>query len=62
MEAAGLKNRRVGGARVSDRHANVIVTEAGATASDVLALLAMMRAEVAEMTGVELEMEVEVWE
>ncbi len=54
MEQAGLKGLRVGGARVAERHANVIVTENGATASDVLALMEMARRKVRAASGIEL--------
>jgi UDP-N-acetylmuramate dehydrogenase len=61
IDRAGLKDRRVGGARVSSKHANFIVTEEGATAADVLALVGVIRREVADRFGVELEMEVQAW-
>ncbi len=58
LEAAGCKGLTVGKARVSNRHANVIVTERGARASDVLALAREMRRRVFERDGVLLEPEV----
>jgi UDP-N-acetylmuramate--L-alanine ligase/UDP-N-acetylenolpyruvoylglucosamine reductase len=58
VEAAGLKGRRVGGACVSERHANVITTGVGATGSDVRSLIEIVRAEVRVTMGVELETEV----
>jgi len=58
IDRAGLKGTRVGGATVSTRHANVIVTEAGARASDVGALLERVRGEVRSATGVVLEPEI----
>lgn len=58
LEQLGMKERRVGGARVLEEHANFIVTEHGATASDVLALIGLMKNEVAFRTGVELETEI----
>jgi UDP-N-acetylmuramate dehydrogenase len=61
IDQAGLKGRRVGGAVVSPKHANFIVTEAGATAQDVLTLIGMIRREVADRFGVELETEVQLW-
>jgi UDP-N-acetylmuramate--alanine ligase len=60
IEGAGLKGRTVGAARMLERHANVLVAEEGATASDVLALIEIVRAEVAEKSGVALETEVEI--
>jgi UDP-N-acetylmuramate dehydrogenase len=58
VEAAGCKGWRVGGARVSERHANFIVTERGARAADVRTLAERVRAAVAERFGVRLEYEV----
>jgi UDP-N-acetylmuramate dehydrogenase len=60
IDAAGLKGLRRGAAVVSSRHANFVVNEGGARASDVLEILDMVRAEIAK-TGVELELEVRVW-
>lgn len=59
LEACGLKGLRVGGAEVSERHANVIVNVGGATAADVRELMARMRDSVREKLGVELSPEVE---
>lgn len=61
IEQAGLKGASMGRARVSDRHANFIVADRGAVASDVLALADMVRDRVKRKTGVVLEMEVDVW-
>lgn len=61
IEQAGLKGRSVGGACVSPRHANFIVAKEGATARDVLNLIGMIRREVAQRSGIELELEIEVW-
>ncbi|MFV0445365.1 MAG: UDP-N-acetylmuramate dehydrogenase [Planctomycetaceae bacterium] len=61
IEQAGLKGTRIGGCEVSDRHANFVVTHTGATAKDVLQLIDLIRAKVAEAHGVELELELQVW-
>ncbi|MDD9827976.1 MAG: UDP-N-acetylmuramate dehydrogenase [Deltaproteobacteria bacterium] len=61
IEAAGLKGARRGGARISERHANFIVNEGGASAADVLALIGQARAQVRLRTGVQLEPEVCIW-
>jgi UDP-N-acetylmuramate dehydrogenase len=58
IEACGLKGRSHGGARISEKHANVIVNAGGASAADVLALMRAVRAAVAERFGVVLENEV----
>jgi len=61
IEQAGLKGTRVGGTEVSDRHANFIVTDEDATASDVLELIELCRAKVAELFAVDLELEIGIW-
>jgi UDP-N-acetylmuramate dehydrogenase len=58
IEAAGLKGRRVGRARISERHANFIVNEGGAAAADVQALMAEAQRAVWEWNGVWLEPEI----
>ena len=58
IEAAGLKNTRVGGAAVSDIHANFIINAGGATSADVLALVRLIRDSVKEAYGIELAPEV----
>lgn len=61
IEQAGLKGTRSGGAEVSDRHANFIVTHPGATAADVLRLIDLIKSRVSEQFGVDLEPEIQVW-
>ncbi len=58
IETAGLKGASIGGARVSDLHANFIVNEGSATARDVYELVGAVRAAVKEEHGIELEPEV----
>lgn len=60
LDELGCKGWREGGARVSEEHANFIVTEPGATASDVLRLMARLRSHVRRQRGVELEPEVQI--
>jgi UDP-N-acetylmuramate dehydrogenase len=59
IEQAGLKGTRVGGAVVSEKHANFIVNDGGATAADVVALMEVIRARVRDHSGIELEPEIE---
>jgi UDP-N-acetylmuramate dehydrogenase len=61
IDQAGLKGTRVGGAEVSDRHANFIVANPGATSHDVINLIELVRDRVAERLGVELETEIDIW-
>ncbi|MGD9722605.1 MAG: UDP-N-acetylmuramate dehydrogenase [Pirellulales bacterium] len=61
IDQVGLKNTRYGQAVVSDRHANFIVADEGATSQDVLRLIDIVRERVNERLGIELETEIEVW-
>ena len=61
IEQVGLKGTRVGQAAISDRHANFIVTEPGATSTDVRELIDKARAAVVEQFGVELQTEICIW-
>jgi UDP-N-acetylmuramate dehydrogenase len=59
IDAAGLKGYRVGGAVVSEKHANFIVNDARGTAADVRRVAEHVRAEVLARHGIELAFEVE---
>jgi len=61
IDEVGLKGLAHGGARVSDRHANFIVVEPGASSRDVQSLMATIRSRVAASTGIQLEREVVIW-
>jgi UDP-N-acetylmuramate dehydrogenase len=61
IDRAELKGKQVGGARVSEKHANFIIAEPGTKASDVLKLINIIRDRVYERNGVYLELEIEVW-
>lgn len=58
IEKCGLKGYRVGGASVSEKHANFIVNDQGATASDVHQVVEHVRRTVLEQTGIELKTEI----
>jgi UDP-N-acetylmuramate dehydrogenase len=58
VEAAGLKGFRIGGALVSELHANFFMASEGATSQDVYDLVAAVRAQVRARFGVDLEPEV----
>jgi UDP-N-acetylmuramate dehydrogenase len=60
VEAAGLKGLSVGDAYVSTKHANFIVNQGQASATDVLALIRKIRVQVARKTGVKLELELKL--
>src|SRR5499427_294297 len=62
IDALGMKGTRRGGAVVSEKHANFIVTEGEeATAADTLALAEEIRERVKREHGIDLEYEVELW-
>lgn len=58
IDQSGLKGKTLGGAQVSDLHANFIVNTGNATSKDILNLIELVRQEVKKHTGVELEHEV----
>jgi UDP-N-acetylmuramate dehydrogenase len=61
IDELGLKGTRVGGAVVSELHANFIVNRYQATAADILKLMDFIREQVLKAYGLELEEEVIVW-
>ncbi|MCG8375854.1 MAG: UDP-N-acetylmuramate dehydrogenase [Chlorobiales bacterium] len=61
IDEAGLKGQRCGAAEISTKHANFIVAHPGATTRNVLDLITLAKERVFERTGVQLELEVEVW-
>ena len=62
IDELGLKGLSVGDAKVSDRHANFFVNAGHASAKDMLALIADVRARVEKSFAVHLETEVVVWD
>jgi UDP-N-acetylmuramate dehydrogenase len=60
IEEAGLKGATIGGAAVSEKHANFILNARSATAADIEALIEHVRATVERVSGVRLELEVRV--
>jgi UDP-N-acetylmuramate dehydrogenase len=61
IDQAGLKGTQVGGAEVSDRHANFIVAHPGAKAADILQLIDRIRQRVWQQFGYELDLQIQVW-
>ncbi|HWL10417.1 MAG TPA: UDP-N-acetylmuramate dehydrogenase [Planctomicrobium sp.] len=61
IEQSGLKGTRIGGAEVSDRHANFIVTHEGATSADVLKLIEVIQSGVQAKHGIDLDVEIKIW-
>jgi UDP-N-acetylmuramate dehydrogenase len=62
IDRAGLKGLQVGGAKVSDKHANFIVAQSDCKSVDVKRLIEAVRERVKENCGVVLESEIEIWE
>ncbi len=58
LDELGFRGRRMGGAAVSDWHANIFVNSGGATAADMRALIELARDEARARLGIELEPEV----
>ena len=60
IESCGLKGKRIGGAEISQKHANFIVNVANATAADIEQLIDIARNEVMNRFGIMLETEVKI--
>jgi UDP-N-acetylmuramate dehydrogenase len=60
IEQCGLKNLQIGGARVSEQHANFIVNVGGATAADIENLITEVQARVQHKAGICLHQEVRI--
>jgi UDP-N-acetylmuramate dehydrogenase len=61
IDRAGLKGTRVGGAVVSEKHANFIIAEEDCASSNVLELIDLIRGRVKDEFDIELELELEIW-
>ncbi len=61
IDRAGLKGTRCGAAHVSHRHANFIIADPGATATDVMQLIDLVRDRVEREFGTRLEIEIDIW-
>jgi UDP-N-acetylmuramate dehydrogenase len=60
IESCGLKGRQIGGARVSEKHANFIVNIGVATAADIENLINEVQAIVKKKSGISLHPEVRI--
>lgn len=61
IDRAGLKGLQIGGAIVSEKHANFIIAEKGCKSRDVVRLTEAVRQRVKEQFDIELELEIEIW-
>jgi UDP-N-acetylmuramate dehydrogenase len=62
IDRVGFKGKNVGDVVVSEQHANFIINNGNATFQDFMALVGQIKTAVYDRYGVELEMEVEVWQ
>ena len=60
IDAAGCRGLRFGGCHISELHCNFIVNDKSATASDIINLIANVRAKVLKNSGVTLETEIKI--
>ena len=60
IEQCGLKGKRIGGAVISEKHANFIINDDNATAADIESLLKLVQATVKSETGILLQTEVKI--
>lgn len=60
IEESGLKGKRIGGAVVSEKHANFIINDNNATASDIEALIQLIQETVKNKKGILLQTEVKI--
>ena len=61
IDRAGLKGFRIGGAVISEKHANFIIAEKGCKSSDVMGVIETAKQKVKEQFDVDLELEIEIW-
>src|SRR3989304_10055597 len=61
IDRAGLKGLQIGGAIVSEKHANFIIAQQGGKSRDVMRLVDAVKQRVKEKFDIELELEIEIW-
>jgi len=61
IDRAGLKGTKIGGAVVSEKHANFITAEDGCRSGDVIELIEKIQEAVKEKFAVDLELEIQIW-
>lgn len=60
IDNCGLKGMRIGTARISEKHANFIINDGGASAADIEELISHVQTTVMEKTGIQLNLEVRI--
>jgi len=61
IDRAGLKGLQIGGAVVSEKHANFIIAEKDCKSRDVIRLIEVIKQRIKENFDIELELEIEIW-
>ena len=61
IDRAGLKGARIGGAVISDRHANYVIAEPECSSEDITRLIDLVRDQVHKRTDVLLDLDLEIW-
>jgi UDP-N-acetylmuramate dehydrogenase len=61
IDRTGLKGLQIGGATVSEKHANFFIAQKGCTSRDVMRLIELVKEKVQKQFNVELELEIEIW-
>jgi UDP-N-acetylmuramate dehydrogenase len=61
IDRAGLKGLKIGGAAVSEKHANFIIAEEGCSSKDVLRLINVIKQRIKEQLDIDLELEIKIW-
>jgi UDP-N-acetylmuramate dehydrogenase len=61
IDRSGLKGLKIGGAVVSEKHANFIIAQKGCTSHDVMRLIDLIREKVRKQFNIALELEIEIW-
>jgi UDP-N-acetylmuramate dehydrogenase len=61
IDRTGLKGLQIGGAIVSEKHANFFIAQKGCTSRDVMRLIETVKEKVQKQFNVELELEIEIW-
>ena len=62
IDRAGLKGLQIGGAVVSEKHANFVIAEKGCTSRDVMRLIEAIKQRIREQFNIELQLEIEIWD
>jgi UDP-N-acetylmuramate dehydrogenase len=61
IDRTGLKGLQIGGAIVSEKHANFFIAQKGCTSRDIMRLIETVKEKVQKQFNVELELEIEIW-